>query len=174
VSTTTELILAFRFKSDIPQNVIETLQFMMAKYSEEPFSTPDHAFFVDQRHPSWADTYQPASDWKLFFWHGTGGYSGKAHAFLDWNEFSNQYALTIRTYLRNGDTLVHRFLDWLAPYVDNSQGFLGYTRDQIEPDHIELIYLEHGDIYYYSAQLWKNPPDMKKTRITNYRGSQNT
>jgi hypothetical protein len=151
-----ELVLACRLKSDVPQEVVETLQFMMGESTDGPFITPDHPFFVEGPY---------GSEWRVFFGQGTLYFSGKQYASLE-PQLNDHYALTIRTHVRLGSEVIKQFLEWLAPFIDHTEDFLGYTICDETTNHVELIYLEGGDIYYYSTQLWNNPPDIKKVKIT--------
>ena len=56
------------------------------------------------------------------------------------------YYLNVRCNLKNYDSEIKLFMDWLRPYIE-TEGFLGYMRYE-KSYNPTLIYKEHGEIVY--------------------------
>src|SRR3990167_5216447 len=113
----TELVVAFELKNDTPLEVISTLEFMVAKGAKGeksiPLSLPAHPFFKTDR---W--------DWML----NSGSYYFifTPHSTIRYDNISKSYFVTIRCNLKNYTDEIEQFLDWINPYIDESEHFIGY------------------------------------------------
>jgi hypothetical protein len=152
-----ELVLTCNLKEDCPQPVIEILNYIFQ--TEKPITdnenipeVPDHEFFRIND-----------DEWKWFCVDDTYYLPGEPFAKLTHDQFGF-YKLTLRTMSKYGDELVAAFLDWLVPY-SRSEGFVGYTRSDEEPQ-IDLIYFEEGAVFYDEIQMWKTPPTINRRKIT--------
>jgi len=151
-----ELILTCNLKGDVPNQVIDTLNYLIAvpvfdfaSLKFEPYPTPDHHFFHDNDY-----------HWQDLFGGATSYFPGEPFV-----RFSDDRYLTMRTLVRSGDMLVRGFLDWLAPYSE-TEGIVGYTRCDETPDSADLIWFEKGTVYYFSIALYNDPPTVKQVKIT--------
>lgn len=120
----TELVLAAELKRDVPQQVIDTLAYMVGQ-SSDPFTPPLHPLFSAGRWPHMltCDSYY---------------FAGDSHSTFRFDETSIAWVLTVRSNFKNYDDEVDLFLDWLRPYVED-RGFLGYHRYE-EDRHPVLVY----------------------------------
>jgi hypothetical protein len=152
-----ELVLACDLKQDIPQQVIDILSYICDALASgersESLVKPDHWFFKQ-------------ANWSEITGVDTMYLPGDIFAQLTWAEFNQFYRFTIRTTVKHaGEWLIAAFVHWLAPYSE-TQGFVGYTRGDESPDVTDLIYFENGDVYYNTVVLYKNPPEVKRHKIT--------
>ncbi|MEK4122066.1 hypothetical protein [Lysinibacillus sp. FSL K6-0102] len=123
----TELVLSIELNEDVPSEVINTLKFMMNRYSDEDHVTPpDHKLFkVSNR---WR---YMLNSWSYYF----DGFSNSA---LQYDSIINSYFLVIKCNLKNYENEIELFLDWIKGYSKTS-GFVGYSRYE-EDTEPTLIY----------------------------------
>lgn len=123
----TALHLGVDLKKDTPHEVINTLKYMLEPHNDprNPPPTPAHALFFDTR---WQ--WMLLSD-SYYFRHDT-------HSVLT-TAPSGYITLSVTCNLKNYDSEIEKFLDWITPYVDACVGdFLGYMR--YEGDDPVLLY----------------------------------
>ena len=129
----TELVLAVEFRSDTPAYVSDMLKIMIdGRGVPETILLPDHPLFKTDR---WA--YMLRCD--------SGCFPGESYVKLD--ESRRFTELTLRCSLKNYDSEIEWFLDFIKPYLqaDGYLGYLGYMRYE-EYDYPTLIYNDCGEI----------------------------
>src|SRR5262245_8691747 len=113
-----ELVLACNLKKDVPQQVIDILNYMIALYLD---------FKTGQSYHIPAPDLPGDPFTKLRF---------------DDAQFAQYYKFTTRAMMKSGDWEFALFLLWLVPYSE-TEGFVGYTRDDENEQAIDLIYFEN-------------------------------
>lgn len=121
----TELHFNSELKKDIPQNIIDILQYMI-DHENEP-ALPDHEFFQTSR-------------WSSLFTMGSYYFDADTHSTLRKDEITNSYFLCVRSNLKNYDSEIEKFINWIMPYLAKYEGeFLGFYRYE-ETETPTLIY----------------------------------
>lgn len=121
-----ELHFNSELKKNIPQNVLETLQYMI-DHENEPKDLPEHELFKCDR-------------WTMLFTCDSYYFDADTHSTLRFDEISNAYYLCIRANLKNYDSEIEKFIDWIMPYLEKFEGdFLGFYRYE-ENEQPTLIY----------------------------------
>ena len=122
----TELYLAFGLISRTSPNVLDVLQYLFNK-GPRPETLPDHRFFMCTR------------------WDRIG--TGSSHYFIPFSVSQMVYDVVQQSYfivslsnLKNYDSEVEHFLDFIMPYIDASPGkHIGHKRYE-ENDKPTLLY----------------------------------
>ncbi|MGL5151574.1 MAG: hypothetical protein ACRC7N_13505 [Clostridium sp.] len=122
----TELVLSCELKKDVPNEVIKVLEFL-TRENELEVELPNHKFFECDR-------------WKWLFTMDSYYFSGVTHCIFRFDDISKTYFLTTRSNLKNYGSEIQKFLNWIYPYIDECEDFLGYYRYE-ESREPELIYL---------------------------------
>lgn len=120
----TELIFWATLKKDTPPEVIEVLQNMIGEketITKFPFAWERASYML--RCSS--------------YYFGTN-----QHASLEFNDIGNQYKISTRSNLKNYDSEIENFLDWIKPYIEQ----WSWNRDM----YAIVIYEESDEptIYY--------------------------
>lgn len=141
----TELVLGVDLVRDTPKEVIDILEFMISGEFEDPKPiVPDHPLFKTDR---WRTMLQSDS-----YYFGEFG-----NSLIDAPRFKEDvYKLSIRSNLKNYDSEIELFLNWLSPYIE-THGFIGYMRYE-EYDNPWLIYhgdFEDDDIHLFTIATWE-------------------
>lgn len=128
----TELHFNAELKDDVPEDVMDTLRFMVGLESEPPLNTPDHPLF---------STYR----WDFMLECDSYYFPASTRSELVYAEPNDDYYLCIRCNLKNYDKEIQKFIDWITPYVDSAEGeCLGYYRYE-ECDQPTIIYYKGGE-----------------------------
>lgn len=130
----TEFVMAAKLKKDTPKTVIDILEFMMRDREDPPIDLPDHPLFQTER-------------WGIMLCCDSAYFAGDTHSMLSKRkyDFGVEYTLTIRCNLKNYDSEIEWFLDWISPYIDSTyDGFIGYMLYE-EYDDPTLIYFDTYD-----------------------------
>jgi hypothetical protein len=117
----TALVLDARLKADTPQDVIETLTYMVAddKPDEEKLKLPDHPLFGDTR---WS--------WMLRCSSGSFPIERAPHLRqLLCGYPVGVWELSVGCSIKNYDDEIGLFLDWLKPHVVEALGYTIYEED---------------------------------------------
>ena len=125
----TELVFACELKKEVPGEVIELLEFMVGKTNIEPM-TPNHPLFGNTR-------------WRMMLKSDSYYFDGDTHSTIRFDKISQSHYLTIRCNLKNYDSEIELFLDWIKQYVDLIEDypeFKGYYLYE-EAEKPTLIYL---------------------------------
>jgi hypothetical protein len=128
-------------KSDVPQQVIDTLQYM-ARVEDYTFdSPPDHDFFKVDGWRDWLRTKVACAP----------GFVGcefrKVYRYTQQNVDYYRYTLSFRRCMHDDVAfyvLWWLFLPWLAPYSETT-GYVGYYREEYTL-HPTLIYFKNSKV----------------------------
>jgi hypothetical protein len=126
----TEFVMAIELKSKVPNEVIETLKYMM-DFAERPDNIPLHALFSTER-------------WPRMLCSSSYSFDGDSKSTIIYDKVRAAYQLTIRCSLKNYYSEIEKFLDWVSPY-SYTEGFVGYSRYE-EDDNPVLIYFDNGKV----------------------------
>ncbi|MFD1427635.1 hypothetical protein JOD24_001438 [Kroppenstedtia sanguinis] len=120
-----ELVVAFNLRSDAPEIVIRTLDYMtnIAKSidAEEPdFDPPDHPLFQTE-------------NWEFMLWRNDGSFAGFPYSELQIVEVNGEKYIdvVIRTYISLGFEQIAHFIEWIKPFIEGAgegKHFIGYWR----------------------------------------------
>ena len=126
----TELVMACKLKKDAPEDVVETLKYMVGD-SEYPAVIPTHDLFKTDR-------------WKFMLRCDSYYFDGDTNSTFRYDDIRKSYVLTIRCNLKNYCDEIEEFLNWIIPY-SNTNGFVGYSRYE-ESETPTLIYFNEGKV----------------------------
>lgn len=125
MSMYTEFHFNANLRDDTSENVMHVLK-AMTTIERNPygwvFETPDHPLFKTQR-------------WEAMLNSDSYYFPSAANSVL------NENSLSIRCNFRNYDNEIDHFLDWIAPYLDEFNTFLGYSRYE-EKDNPTLYFYD--------------------------------
>lgn len=115
----TALVLDARLKVDAPEDVIETLTYMVADNKPHEQDLPSHPLFGDTR---WT--------WML---RGSSGYFPiervpQLRQLLDGYP-GGAWLLSVGCSIKNYDDEINLFLDWLKPHIEEALGYTIYEED---------------------------------------------
>lgn len=102
----TELIFGASLKSDTPNEVIEALKYMLGETEEKPkdFPLPDgRCEWLFQGGSYYFGVSSPVN--KLFF-----------------DEVTKNYTLSTRSNIKNYESEIEEFLNWIEPYIEFGSG----------------------------------------------------
>ena len=108
----TEIIFGAGLKKDTPKNVIGVLQ-RMIDGEDLVDNLPDHEFFKSQR------TWLIRSGGSYYF-------PGCIEPKFWFDDISKNWFLHFRTNIKNYDSEIEKFLDWIKPYIDQGVGSRGF------------------------------------------------
>lgn len=134
----TEFVFAAELSERIPLNVLNILKSMTTDNacSATLINIPDHPFFRTERG-------------ELLACCDSAYFPGETHSCLQYNMC--YYSLTIRSCIKNYDSEIELFLDWIKPYIITN-GFLGYMRCE-ELNDPTLIYCDAYDHRIYLKKV---------------------
>ena len=116
----TQLHLGAQLKKDTPQPVIDVLSFMFGERETHPEPLPDHALFRTPR-------------WSLMLRCDSYYFDYKTTHHFEKDDIAGQFWLNVTTNLKNYESEIEAFMDWITPYLDAMPGdFLGYSRYEEE------------------------------------------
>jgi hypothetical protein len=122
----TELHFNSELKKDTPKEVIELLKFMVGE-GKESGNLPDDPLFKSER-------------WKFMLQCDSYYFDADTHSTLRLDDISGSYYLCIRCNLKNYDSEIKKFIEWIKPYLNKTKGeFLGFYRYE-EDETPTLIY----------------------------------
>ncbi len=125
----TALHYACELKKDVPEKVVEILSYMNKNGGEEPKDLPEHPFFSCER-------------WPYLFSMDSYYFTADTHSSFRKDDISNSWILTVTSNLKNYDGEIHKFLKWISPYVEATDGeFMGYYR--YEEEEMPTTILHH-------------------------------
>ena len=126
----TELVMACKLKKNAPEDVVETLKYMVGD-SEYLAAIPTHDLFKTDR-------------WKFMLRCDSYYFDGDTNSTFRYDDIRKSYVLTIRCNLKNYCDEIEEFLNWIVPY-SNTNGFVGYSRYE-ESETPTLIYFNEGKV----------------------------
>lgn len=111
----TEFHFNARMRDDVPQEILDRLDFMTNDNAvQTETDLPDHPLFSCTR-------------WRYMLCDGSASFDAQPNSELV-SAYGNTY-LCIRCNLKNYDSEIEKFVDWVAPYLDKRPGnFLGFRR----------------------------------------------
>lgn len=124
----TEINVCFDLYRDTSKEVIDILHSLIDR-TDKPDVLPGHKFFKCDR---W---YMVACCDSYYF-------DGSTNSKMIFDAISKTWKVNIRANLKNYDSEIEHFLDWLVPYIE-TEGFIGYTRYE-EYENPTLVYIEDG------------------------------
>ena len=111
----TELVVCANIKN-VPE-VIAVLKYMVDFFESsvgQP-QLPNHPLFTTDR-------------WRMLF-HGSSYYFvPRAIAKLEYDDIGDYWCLITRADLKNYDSEIEKFIDWIRPYVDSENEMFAYSR----------------------------------------------
>lgn len=126
----TELHFNAELAKNVPEPVIEVLKYMVGDIEQKPGVLPEHELFAN------------GTRWRGMLRTDSYYFDADTHSTLRFDEIGGQYYLCIRTNLKNYGSEIEKFIDWIAPYLDehiNNGDFLGFYRYE-ENNEPTLIY----------------------------------
>ncbi len=123
----TELVLSFELKKDTPDEIINTLIYMI----EDKYVGELDVYFLDKA---------SRLKWMLRSYSYYFNYSASLSD-IDYDKITRTHSVSIRCSLKNYENEINLFLYWVAPYIyEYRHDFIGYTlyENANEPT---LIYL---------------------------------
>ena len=130
MGTFTGLYISCAFKKDLPEKVIEVLQYLFDEKGDdstsEPKELPEHEFFT-------------LPNWQLIGGCSSYYHTPMATSYLWFDaENSGRYYLTSRSDLKDYDNEIEAFMEWIMPYIREDDQFIGFVKaENSEPS---LIY----------------------------------
>lgn len=120
----TELDFNSELRKDTPEQVIDTLKYMVGDVEEKPKYLPDHELFSKKR-------------WEYMLRMDSYYFDADTKSTLRFDDISDTYYLNIRCNLKNYDDEIESFIDWIMPYVKEYKregDFLGFYRYEEDED----------------------------------------
>jgi len=113
----TELHFNTELKEDTPKEVIDILKYMVSDNPpDKPPKLPKHELFETPR-------------WEIMLRCDSYYFDADTHSTLRFDDIGGSHYLCIRTNLKNYDSEIEKFIDWIDPYSDSYIGdFMGFYR----------------------------------------------
>ena len=128
----TEIIFGAGLKEGLPEQVVLVIKKLI---SEEEFGqdTPNHDFFKSER------TWLLRSGGSYYF-------PGTVEPKFWFDEIAKQWFLHFRTNIKNYDSEIEKFLDWIKPYIEEGVGRKNFYAivTYEESDEPTIYYLEEA------------------------------
>lgn len=125
----TELHFNSELKKTTPVEVLDVLGYMLGEREEKPSDLPEHPLFGTER-------------WQIMLRMDSYYFDADTHSTMRFDEISETFYLCIRCNLKNYDSEIEHFIDWIMPHLDKYDGnFLGFYRYE-EDEEPTLIYYE--------------------------------
>lgn len=114
---------------NVPQEIIDILNYMLNKGTQEPLPEPDHPLFKTSR-------------WRRMLRSDSYYFAADTHSTLRYDDIGHSYYLCIRCNLKNYDNIIEKFIDWIMPYLyQYPEDFLGFSRYE-NTEQPTLIYMK--------------------------------
>ncbi len=133
----TEFHLNLAIKKSIPEDVVESLNYVCNVGNVLNVKLPGHEFFQTER-------------WNCFANMSSYYFRIISHSVFQWDKIGHYYLLNIKCNFKNYDDEIIKFLNWIEPYVDFEDDefhFVGLYRYE-EDDRPTLIYYRGGKFLY--------------------------
>ena len=125
--------LHFYSELNVPKDsmVADILKYMVGDTEEMPEMLPDHELFKSDR-------------WRVMLRMDSYYFDEDTHSTLRWDDNGESYYLNIRCNLKDYDSEIEKFIDWIMPYLDEYKqpgdflGFYRYEEDE-EPTIIKYV-----------------------------------
>ena len=135
----TEINVCFDLYNNIPKEIIDILHSLIDGV-DEPSVLPEHEFFKCDR-------------WNMVACCDSYYFDGSTNSKMTFDTTSKTWKINIKANLKNYDSEIRKFLDWLAPYIE-TDGFIGYTRYE-ECENPTLIYIEDGKVVFKDVYVYR-------------------
>jgi len=113
----TEFHFNVELKKNVPQEIINILNFMLNNEGKPPqFTVPDHPLFLTDR-------------WHWMLTSDSYYFDADTHSTLRFDDIGKCYYLCIRCNLKNYNNEIEKFVSWITSYLRKYTGdFLGFSR----------------------------------------------
>jgi hypothetical protein len=118
----TELHMSARIKDD--PEAVAILKYMAGQTDEQP-PLPDHPLFAT---PRWSALFRCSSYY----------FVPRSTVLFERDEIGGYWCLISQASIKNYDGEIGKFIDWIRPYVDDTDTMIGYSR--YEEDREPTIY----------------------------------
>lgn len=149
----TEIHFNSKLTVDKDSMVADILKYMVGDIEDAPELLPANALFKTDR-------------WQIMLRCDSYYFDADTLSTLRWDEISHHYYLCIRSNLKNYDSEIEEFIDWIDPYLNKQPGdFLGFYRYE-EDEEPTLIY-KRADV----TDLTTDSPDTNNQATQSRKGS---
>ena len=126
----TELIFSAELKSDLPEQVVNVIQYM-CDGKNQPDILPEHDFFKTNR-------------WRYLFTMSSCYFVDTISPVFRRDKYDDDWRLSTRSNLKNYDGEIEKFLDWIKQYITGGCGFRNYYAIVCyeEQDEPTIYYME--------------------------------
>lgn len=148
----TELQFNTKIKNDIPEKVLNVLNYFGDNTKEVPTSLPDHYFFSNHLR------------WHQFGKMSSAYFDAEPHCvFKQIYGDKAPYSFNMIFNLKNYGNEINLFLDWISPYIYSTTGneYLGYYRYE-EEEYPTSIYLRKHKIKLMRAWAPENIKELER------------
>ena len=130
----TEVIFGAGLKEGLPETIVSAIKKMIAG-EDLGESAPDHPFFRAER--TW-----------LLRSSGSHYFPGTVEPKFWFDDIANQWCLYFRTNIKNYDSEIEKFLDWIKPYIKDGVGERNFYAvvTYEEASEPTIFYLDNEDI----------------------------
>lgn len=112
----TELHYNARLRQDTPEKVLQTLRHMLDDDAPPPDPLPYHPLFATRR-------------WEWMLRCDSYYFAAQTASTLRYDDIAQTHFLCIRCNLKNYDSEISHFVNWINPWVNANDGdFLGFSR----------------------------------------------
>ena len=145
----TELRYAAELITDVPGEVIETLQYMTKDKEAINFPQIDHPLFESAR-------------WQFMLVCDSYYFDADTHSIIRYDEITKTWFLTIQCNLKNYNDEIAKFVSWITPYIqynrDYPEAIVGYTR--YEEQDIPTLINARGQFLDVTEMKVREPNDV--------------
>lgn len=108
----TQLVMACSVKNN--PEAVHVLKFLIDPHDDK-FEVPDHPFFRTDR-------------WRWLFVMSSHYFTPSTSQKFEYNEVAEAWSLITCSNLKNYDNEIEKFIDWISPYLSDSEEMVGYYR----------------------------------------------
>lgn len=137
----TEINVCFDLSQNASKEAVDILHSLIDG-TNEPSALPQHEFFDCDR-------------WSMVARCDSYYFDGSTSSKMKYDTISETWKINIRANLKNYDSEIEKFIDWLAPSI-GTNGFIGYMRHEERYDPT-LIYIEDGEVAFKSVKVSELP-----------------
>ena len=132
----TEINVCFDLLRNAPKDIVDILHYLV-EGADIPSILPKHEFFKCDR-------------WGMVACCDSYYFAGSTSSKMVFDDISKTWKINIRANLKNYDSEIVKFLDWLEPHIE-TKGFIGYMRHETQEDPT-LIYNGNGKIIFKGVE----------------------
>lgn len=125
----TDFCFDSELKKDTPEIVLDILNALMNENGNlSTMLLPNHPLFKAPR-------------WQMLGWGDSYYFDAKPRRYFKRDRISGTWVLNIRCNFKNYDDEIEKFIDWIKPYLEKTQGdFLGFKRYEEEREPTLIFY----------------------------------